>query len=250
MAVAAMSLPELSTIHEQYLALCRVARERFGGALGGKLLLRAPFNAEGAAVVAAASVAGAASLCVDGNAEALRGGLRAGLCDFVVSTLDEALRILKNEIRRGLPVCVGLTVDPAECLAAMVERGVQPDLLSVDGADWTSGAEASRIFVSWGAVVLGRAEEDAGTSLLCWSVAADVARAMPRVARVAAEALKEERADTGARRRWLELAPRYLGRSFAGRQCLRMTVGEAAVFLERVAVEEQSATVTREEKTA
>jgi hypothetical protein len=238
MAVAAMSIPELSTIHEQYLGLCRVARERFAGALGGKLLLRAGFDAEGAAVGVAASVAGAASLCVDGDAEALRGGLRAGLCDFVVSTLDEALRILKNEVRRGLPVCVGLTAEPAECLAAMVERGVQPDLLSVD-----EGSEASRVFVSRGAIQLARPEDDAGTSLLCWSVAADGARTMPRVARMAAEALDDGRADTAARRRWLELAPRYLGRSFAGRQCLRFTAIESAKFMKRVGAEESSVTI-------
>ncbi|HSY01103.1 MAG TPA: hypothetical protein VK819_03085 [Acidobacteriaceae bacterium] len=233
-----MNVPELSTIHEQYLGLCRVTRERFAGALGGKLLLRAGFDTEGAAMVVAASVAGAASLCVDRDAEALRGGLRAGLCDFVVSTLDEALRILKNEVRRGLPVCVGLTADPVECLAAMVERGVQPDLLSV-GED----SEASRAFVSRGAVELVRPEGDAGTSLLCWSVAADAARTMPRVARMAAEALDDGRADTAARRRWLELAPRYLGRSFAGRQCLRMTAVESAKFTERVGAEQRSVTI-------
>lgn len=233
-----MSLPELSRIHEQYLGLCRVARERFGALLGGKLVLRAGFDAEGAAVVVAASVAGAASLCVDGNAEALRGGLRAGFCDFVVSTLDEALRILKNEVRRGRPVCVGLTADPVECLAAMVERGVQPDLISMD-----EDSEASRVFVKRGAVVLGLAESDDGTSLLRWSVAADAARAMPRLARLAAEALEEGRADTAARRRWLELSPRYLGRSFAGRQCLRMRAGEAAAFMARVGMEEQSVTI-------
>jgi hypothetical protein len=244
MAVAAMSIPELSTIHEQYLGLCRVARERFAGTLGGRLLLRTGFDGDGAAVVVAASVAGAASLCVDGDAEALRGGLRAGLCDFVVSTLDEALRILKNVVRRSLPVCVGLTAEPAECLAAMVERGVQPDLVSVNEID----AE-NRVFISRGALSVPRVENDAGTFLLCWSVAADAARTMPRVARLAAETLDVGRTDTAARRRWLELAPRYLGRSFAGRQCLRMTADEATAFVERVGSEEPSVKVTREEKT-
>jgi hypothetical protein len=244
MADTAMSVPRLATIHEQYLGLCKVARERFTGTLGGKLVLRAGFDTDtgtgGAAIVVAASVAGAASLCVDGNAEALRSGLRVGLCDFVVSTLDEALRILKNELRRGLPVCVGLTANPAECLAAMVERGVQPDLVSVDG-----DPEASRVFVARGAVLIAATEEDGGTSLLCWSVETDAARAMPRVARLAAEELEVGRADTVARRRWLEMAPRYLGRSFAGRQCLRMTAGEAAAFLARLGMEEQSVTIAR-----
>ncbi|HVT99246.1 MAG TPA: hypothetical protein VHE33_17200, partial [Acidobacteriaceae bacterium] len=87
MSVASMALPELTNIHESFLTLSLMARERFGGSLGGRLLLRQEFNAEGAAVVIAASVAGAASLCVDGDAERLREGLRGGHVDFVVATL-------------------------------------------------------------------------------------------------------------------------------------------------------------------
>ena len=69
------------------------------------------WNADGIAAVIAASVAGAASLCVDADADGLRQGLRSGFIDFVVGNLDEALRILKNELRRGLPVSVGLAVN-------------------------------------------------------------------------------------------------------------------------------------------
>ncbi|HEV2280679.1 MAG TPA: hypothetical protein VGS02_21050, partial [Acidobacteriaceae bacterium] len=58
----AMPLPDISAIHNQYLALSRVARERFSGLLGGKVLLS--IGADGLASIIAASIAGAASLWV------------------------------------------------------------------------------------------------------------------------------------------------------------------------------------------
>jgi hypothetical protein len=242
MAVAAMRLPEVSSIHDQYLSLSRVARDRFAGTLGGKLLLRVGLDAAGIAQLVAASVAGAASLCVDADGAALREGLRAGLCDFVVGDLDEALRILKNEVRRRLPVAVCLMADRADSLAAMVERGVQPDLLFSDGID---GQKAGRTFVERGAFVLsGDENHEAGTSLLCWSVATEAARVMPQISRIASAALDDERADTVARRRWLEVAPRYLGRAFGSRQCLRVVETEATSFLAAVRPAFPSAEIT------
>jgi hypothetical protein len=242
-----MTLPELSNIHDEYLALCRVGRAHFGGVLGGKLVLRTGFDADGVAVVVASCIAGAAALCVDNEAENLRQGLRAGLCDFVVGNLDEALRILKNEVRRGLPVSVGLAADPVACLAAMVERGVQPDLISGPAIRESSmGAFAAR-----GAVVIVRDEADSeldevSTSLLGWSVATDGVRILPLIGRMAAESLHTGRSDTADRWRWLTQAPRYLGRSFGPRMCVRMDAAESTAFLARVRMEIPAAALTRD----
>jgi hypothetical protein len=243
-----MPLPDISLIHNRYLAVSRKSHERFGGIPAGKLLLRARFDAEGIAVAVAASVAGAVTLCVDADAETLRQGLRAGLCDFVVGKLDEALRILKNEIRRGLPVSVCLSADPGVCTAEMAERGVQPDLLSLNAAESMPGAQ---LMLERGALLLADAgNAEAGTSLLRWSVAADAARAMPRIATIAVEILDSENAGTPARRRWLEVSPRYLGRAFGWQQCLRMTPPEAAAFVERVGAMVPAAKIERDGKPA
>jgi urocanate hydratase len=45
-----------------------------------------------------------------------------------VNTLNEALRVLKNEIRKGQPLGVALVAEVGAVLAEMVERGVLPDL--------------------------------------------------------------------------------------------------------------------------
>jgi Urocanase Rossmann-like domain len=242
-----MSLPDLSLVHDRYLSLSRTARRSFAGTLAGRLLLRLVFDADGVAAAIAASVAGAATLCVDADAEALRQGLRAGFCDFVVGNLDEALRILKNEIRRGLPVCVCLSASPVACSEAMAERGVQPDLLSLAGAV----SPAAQRMLERGALRLAAyPEPDPVTSLLHWSVAADPARSMPRIAALAVESLDSKEGSAPARRRWLEASPRYLGRAFGWQQCVRMTPIEAARFIERLRAEFPSAAVERDGKSA
>lgn len=228
-----MPLPEVPRIHDEYLLLSRVARERFAGSLGGKVLLSA--GPDGLASIVAASLAGAASLWVDSDAEILRGAMRGGLCDFVVGTLDEALRILKNEVRQKRAVSVGLHADPAPCLRECVDRGFQPDLLIRLAA---SLQQQMQIMVERGAVLLptsGQAGD--GTSLLCWSVDSDAAATMRRIGQIAVESLNPARVDTPDRQRWLESAPRYLGRALAYRQCVRMDRTESATFAARMQLE-------------
>ena len=77
---------------------------------------------------AAVSIAGGALLAVDSDAAAMKSAMRAGYLDFVVNTLDEALRTLKNEIRQKRPLSVGLITEVEAALTEMVERGLQPDL--------------------------------------------------------------------------------------------------------------------------
>ncbi len=68
---------------------------------------------------------GAVLLLAEEKADA-RQAARSGAADFVVDTLSEALRILKNEIRQHRPVAVALSGGVEAHLEGMVERGVQP----------------------------------------------------------------------------------------------------------------------------
>lgn len=243
-----MPLPDLAAIHDTYLVFTRVAHERFAGELSGRLLLQSGFDAQGAAVVAAGAIAGAASLSIDADAAVLRQALRTGLCDFVVTHLDEALRILKNELRRRLPVSVSLCADPQRAFAEMIERGVQPDLVSADseGRDAALG-DALQTFTARGAVLLPiHPAAETGTAVLSWKVAADAARIIPQIADIAAGVLDPGRDDTPARLHWLRIAPRYLGRTFGSRQCLRMTDSEAALFADRMRTEIPAVPITRD----
>jgi urocanate hydratase len=222
-----MRLPERSAVHDQYLALSRLADTAFDGQTSGKLLLLAGFDPDGIAVILASSIAGFAVLCVKAEAELLREGMRAGFCDFVVGHLDEALRILKNELRRGRPISVGLTSDPDSCIAEMVERGLQPDLVSQALA-----SPAWATFCERGATPVPASASQETRSLVEWSI--DQAASMSAVAQLAETALDPKEPDTAARRGWLLRSPAYLGRALGAGQSLRMTADETALFVPAV----------------
>jgi len=97
---------------------------------GGGLVLVCGLGAHGAAVSTAGNIAGAACLAIDLRAEACRAALLSGACDFAVNTVDEALRILKNQIRQRRPVSVALEAAPDAGLSELIDRGVLPELFT------------------------------------------------------------------------------------------------------------------------
>lgn len=157
--------------------------------LGGKLLYAGELDEDGRAVVMAANIAGAASLCATANELGQKRAVRDGIIDFLVTSLDEALRILKNEIRKHSPVAVCIALAPAVIEPQMAERGVVADVPRPDG-----GAE-------------GLTPDDA--ALVSWSVSREPARWMPKLDALAVECGAHLSEGT---RRWLEMSPRYLGR--------------------------------------
>ena len=94
----------------------------------GQLVFAYGAGASATGLPAAVSIAGGTSLLLDPDSAAVKSVFRQGGVDFVVNTLDEALRVLKNEIRKHRPLSVALegAVEPA--IEEMRERGVLPDL--------------------------------------------------------------------------------------------------------------------------
>jgi urocanate hydratase len=80
----------------------------FGGDLAGKLIVSGGMGGMGGAQPLAATMTGAAFLGIDVDPERIKKRLKTGYCDFMVTTLDEALRILKNAVRKKENVSVGL----------------------------------------------------------------------------------------------------------------------------------------------
>src|SRR5437764_4747688 len=74
--------------------------EHFGGDLAGKLIISGGMGGMCGAQPLAATMAGAAFLGIDVDPERIKKRLKTGYCDFMVTTLDEALRILKNAVRK------------------------------------------------------------------------------------------------------------------------------------------------------
>jgi urocanate hydratase len=94
----------------------------------GALVFACGAGVTGTGLPAAVSIAGGTSLLLDPDITAVKAVFRKGGVDFVVNTLDEALRVLKNEIRKHRPLSVALEGAMQPALAEMRERGVLPDL--------------------------------------------------------------------------------------------------------------------------
>jgi len=104
--------------------------KHFGGDLTGKLVVSGGMGGMGGAQPLAATMAGAAFLGIDVDPERIKKRLKTGYCDFMVTTLDEALRILKNAVRKKENISVGLVGNCADVIPELAERGVVPDILT------------------------------------------------------------------------------------------------------------------------
>ncbi|ADV82231.1 Urocanase [Terriglobus saanensis] len=111
-----------ASVLRAFVAICAVQTN-----WAGKIVLVHALDEKGAAIAMAATMAGAVTLAIEGDPERARAALRAGCCDFVVSTLDEALRTMKNEVRKGVALSVGLVGEDALLMQEIRERGVVPD---------------------------------------------------------------------------------------------------------------------------
>jgi hypothetical protein len=196
--------------------------------LGGKLLFAGELIPSRALIVAA-NIAGAASLSASADATAQKQAIRDGVIDFLVNSLDEALRILKNEIRKRQPVAVCVSLAPELVEREMEERGVLPDLLA-------SGVSAV----------------EQRETLVFLSVASAPALWLPRLDEIALDCLDANQPrNMGANQprsmgapgpshlgtwetRWLRLSPRYLGRLAQGLRLIRCSEEAATSFVEGV----------------
>ncbi len=119
---------------------------------GGALILSCGLGPQGAALSIAANIAGAVCLSIEESPTVAHQALRSGSCDFVVNTLDEALRAMKNEVRKHLPLSVGLQANLLETLQELLDRGVAPQLFT-DLSHLEARAFA-RSFKSNGAIIM------------------------------------------------------------------------------------------------
>jgi urocanate hydratase len=112
----------------------------FDGNLAGKLVVGCGMGENGGAQALAAPMHGAAFLGIDANPEKIKQRVKSGFCDVMVNDLDEALRILKNAVRKREATSVGLTGNCADIIPTLAKRGVVPDLLIDPSEHDSSGA--------------------------------------------------------------------------------------------------------------
>jgi hypothetical protein len=195
--------------------------------LGGQLLYAGNLDESGRAFTAAAVIAGAAALAACADPATGKQAMRLGQVDFLVNSLDEALRILKNQVRKRETVAVCVSLAPAVVEAEMRTRGVVPDLSFSQDFRGTAGrGQDSPAARAHGDGL--RAEEE--KTWLTWRVAASPALWLPKLNALALDALAPEAI---VARRWLERAPRVLGRLAQNARTLHISQPLADVILAR-----------------
>lgn len=170
---------------------------------GGALVLCSGSGCAASGIPVAASVAGAATLAIDADAEAMKSALRRGELDFVVNALDEALRTLKNQIRLKRPLSVGLIADVDATLAELVSRGVKPD--ATIGLQPVAAGDDEVFFAARDAGELRRLDE----------------------------ALLEALLVDDARRRWIRRLPQYLREARSGGRWIWLNAEERIALTAR-----------------
>jgi hypothetical protein len=206
-------------IYRLYTALTQSSPFDPNSGLGGKLLYAGEITPVTRNLLQAANIAGAASLAASADPATLREAMRNGVIDFLVNSLEEALRILKNEIRKHQTVSVGVVLEPNSLVSQMLDRGVLPDLIP----------QASNLtqFLTQGSKQIAEAVIPPESYCITWQVDRDFAHWLPRLDECAKAVLPLE---DHPRHRWLRLAPRYLGRPAQRQHSIAFTEDEFAKF--------------------
>lgn len=214
-----------ATVDWLYAGLMRAVPDPEHG-LEGHLVYVGELHPAGCALAAAANVACAGTLAVGTDATGKQ-ALRDGVIDFLVTSMDEALRILKNGIRKRQSVAVCVKMAPDDVEREMLERGVLPDLLppgTIDAPRYAS-------FLAQGARQVNPVTVGDGETVLRWTVGRASALWLPKLDALIGQCLGP---DDWAAQRWLRSAPRYLGRAGQGMRLLRCRTNVAREFLRRV----------------
>ena len=117
-------------IQGTYETFSAAGEKHLGGDLAGKLIVSGGMGGMSGAQPLAATMAGACYLGIEVDPERIKKRLRTGYCDFMVNSLDEALRILKNAVRKKENISVGLVGNCGDIIPELAERGVVPDILT------------------------------------------------------------------------------------------------------------------------
>jgi hypothetical protein len=205
---------------------------------GGSIILCCGLGPQGSALALASNIAGAVCLNIENDPNILRAAMRSGSCDFIVNTLDEALRAMKNEVRKRLPLSVGLQGNPAQVLDEILERGVSPQLVT-DTGNGPLHAATQRKLQSLGASVMdfdGRPTSegnlDANTLLDAflrqqhWHLRTVTFNTSAALRSFDSRALSSLQESDQLRRSWLQAAPRILQRERPIRRVLWLTEQE------------------------
>jgi urocanate hydratase len=137
-----------------YETFAACAREHFGGDLGGRFVLTGGLGGMGGAQPLAATMNGAAILCVEVDPQRIDRRIASGYLMRRSDDLDEALRLIDEARGKREALSVGLLGNCAEVLPELVRRGIIPDVVT----DQTSAHDELHGYVPDGMTLAEAAE--------------------------------------------------------------------------------------------
>jgi urocanate hydratase len=114
-----------------YQTFAAAGEQHFGSSdLGGRTILTAGLGGMGGAQPLAATMAGAAILCVEVDPERIRRRLETRYLDEAADSLDDALERVRAAAAERRPLSVGLVGNAAEVVPELARRGEHFDLVT------------------------------------------------------------------------------------------------------------------------
>jgi len=114
-----------------YETFAAVAREHFGGSLGGRLVVSAGLGGMGSAQpTAVAAMLGGVLLCAEVDADKLERRRRDGFIDRATADAEEGLAWTRGAASERRPLSVGVAANAVELLEQLVASEVTPDVVT------------------------------------------------------------------------------------------------------------------------
>jgi urocanate hydratase len=113
-----------------YETLAAVARKHFGGSLKGRLTLTAGLGGMGGAQPLAVTMNDGVAIVVEVDPRRIERRLDTKYVDVMTESLDEALRLAGEAMKKGEPLSIALLANAADVLPEFVRRGITPDILT------------------------------------------------------------------------------------------------------------------------
>ena len=113
-----------------YETFVECGNQHFKGDLTGKLIVSAGLGGMGGAQPLAATMAGAVFLGADVDATRIQKRLDTGYIDRIAHTYDEASALVRNAIKNGEVLSVGLVSDAGNLLENLLKDNLIPDILT------------------------------------------------------------------------------------------------------------------------
>lgn len=219
--------PEVRFLYGCYQVVAALTEREFGGTLAGKLVLFPNLSPELSPFVVAAGIASAASLAVESDPLRMKDAMRRQICEFTVNSLDETIRILKNQLRKRQPVAVGLSGDIPSLLAEMLERGLQPDVVAVSGVHEEVDPRMGQFLLRGAKILNTSSQPDKDDRLdVSWTVKEAPGLWLPKI-----DALLEEMLSGESRVQWIRGVPTCLHRALQSQRFVRLSTQERDAFL-------------------